>query len=718
MYKLLHLNIIILSVLLLFFSCNIDSIELENDDWSPELVAPLINSTLTIGNLIPEQGNVLYDDDNFIRLAFRDDSLFQMEAQSFVSIPNSISFEEQFLLSDLDINDVSYGYSFLLGDLFIDYNDDPLIVALTSVLFDDYCDNIDVNCIDGVPSPFDVDIQASLFNNIDQDDLAGVDLSFVIDEFQSISFENGDLNFTIQNNLPILIEEIEISINDKISSNLIGLVQIDNLLPNTVQSFPIDLSGKLISNEIELDIQTLQFQPQGISAGQLPFTPESGLEMNLSITDINVNSISMPFNNQLFDVGEQFVEIDLDDDANHQIHNIKLLNGQINYSVNSSINADLSVYFSIPSATQNGQVFVTDPLQLSSMNSGGSIDISQLEIDLTTNPNQGYNYIPISAEIIINSQLPIELNPSDFIEFSFAFTDLELDYIDGYFDSYTIDLGSDVVNIDLSLLEDFDSGLRLEDPSLTINIVNSLGIGANVNGQLEAYAEDGSMAFFQIDTVIDRANIEGEEIIMKWIYGKDIISDIIELPPQTLEYEAEASIINDGNLNFVTNESSLILGFELDFPLSVNAANISLRDTIQIDAIQYDDISKIERLILHYNFINGFPLGTEFDLVLRDSLSDDGENIDTIQFVGLTTDNNIFEPALVNQQGHVIEPTLNSGFIPLDNSEISGFLNSNQIVIDITLSSSNYIEENQYVKIYSDQACILKVGIETEINLN
>ncbi|MDC0189332.1 hypothetical protein OAJ42_00430 [Flavobacteriales bacterium] len=716
MYKLLHLNIIILSLLLLFFSCNIDSIELENDDWSPELVAPLINSTLTIGNLIPEQGNTLYDDDNFIRLAFRDDSLFKMEAKSFVSIPNEISFEEQFLLSDLDINDVSYSYSFLLEDVLRENITDPLIVALISVLFADDCNDSLLNCIDGIPSPFYVDIPGSLFNQINQDDFQSIDLSFELDEFESISFENGFLNFEIENNFPISIDEIKFIIKDKIGSNAIDSIKVINLSPNNSQSFSIDLSDKFISNEIELDIKILQFQPQGISV--LSLTPESGLEMNLSITDINVNSISMPFDNQLFDVEEQFVELDLDDDANHQIHSIKLLNGQINYSVNSSINADLSVYFSIPSATQNGQVFVTEPLQLSSMNSGGSIDISQLEIDLTTNPNQGYNYIPISAQIIINSQLPIELNPSDFIEFSFAFTDLELDYIDGYFDSYTIDLGSDVVNIDLSLLEDFDSGLRLEDPSLTINITNSLGIAANVNGKLEAYAEDGSMAFFQIDTVIDRANIEGEEIIMQWIYGKDIISDIIELPPQTLEYQAEASIINDGNLNFVTNKSALLLGFELDFPLSVNAANISLRDTIQIDAIQYDDISKIERLILHYNFINGFPLGTAFDLVLRDSLSDDGENIDTIQFVGLNTDNNIFEPALVNQQGYVIEPTLNSGFIPLDNSEISGFLNSNQIVIDITLSSSNYIEENQYVKIYSDQACILKVGIETEINLN
>ncbi|MBJ04392.1 MAG: hypothetical protein CMP65_00630 [Flavobacteriales bacterium] len=707
MSKLLNINVSILVVLLFFLSCNIENIELENDNWSPELVAPLINSTITIGNLIPEQENTIYDDDNFIRLAFRDDSLFKLEAQSFVSIQDEISFEEQFLLSDLDISDFNYSYNFLLGDLFIEYSNEPLVSALIDVLFE--------NSI--VPSPFYADIQGSLFNNIDESDFAGVDLSFVINEFQSIYFENGFLNFEIENNLPLNIDALEVAIINSITSEIIATVSFTDLFSNSSNDVSIDLSNKIVSNEIELDILNLEFSPQLLSAGELPFNPESGLEMNFSITDINVYSITMPFNNQVFDVGEQFVELDLDDDASHQIHNIELSNGQINYSINSSINTDLKLKFSIPSATQNGQIFTTEPLQLST-NSVGSIDISNLELDLTTNPNQEYNFIPISAEIIINSEFPIELNPTDFVEFSFSFSNLEVDYIDGYFDTYNFDLGSGVVNIDLSLLEDFDSGLKLEDPSLTINISNSLGIGANVNGQLYAYAEDGAMAFFEIDTMIDRANIQGESILMQWIYGKDVIGDIIELPPKTLEYQAEASIINDGNINFLTKESALFLGFELDFPLSVNAANISLRDTIKIDEIKYDDISKIKRIILHYNFINGFPLGTEFDLVLRDSLNIDGENLDTIQFIGINSEDNIFEPAEVNQEGYVVSPTLNSGFVPLTNKEISSFLNTNQIIIDVTLSSSNYIQENQFVKIFSDQACVLKLGVETQIDLN
>ena len=41
-----------------------------------------------------------------------------------------------------------------------------------------------------------------------------------------------------------------------------------------------------------------------------------------------------------------------------------------------------------------------------------------------------------------------------------------------------------------------------------------------------------------------------------------------------------------------------------------------------------------------------------------------------------------------------------------------------KIIIDITLSTSNAAQENQYVKLYSNYEFIVKVGIEIEINLN
>ena len=51
-------------------------------------------------------------------------------------------------------------------------------------------------------------------------------------------------------------------------------------------------------------------------------------------------------------------------------------------------------------------------------------------------------------------------------------------------------------------------------------------------------------------------------------------------------------------------------------------------------------------------------------------------------------------------------------------TEINNLLNANKIIIDVTLSSSEFQNQNQYVKIYSDYECLLKVGIETEINID
>ena len=42
----------------------------------------------------------------------------------------------------------------------------------------------------------------------------------------------------------------------------------------------------------------------------------------------------------------------------------------------------------------------------------------------------------------------------------------------------------------------------------------------------------------------------------------------------------------------------------------------------------------------------------------------------------------------------------------------------NKIIIDITLSTSDSQNKDQYVSIYSDSECLLKVGLETEVNLD
>ena len=77
----------ILFILIIFLnSCNKDIIETNN--WSPELLVPLTNVKLTLADLIPEKGSVVYDDDNFIRLAYRDDNVFSFSTDSLIDFSN------------------------------------------------------------------------------------------------------------------------------------------------------------------------------------------------------------------------------------------------------------------------------------------------------------------------------------------------------------------------------------------------------------------------------------------------------------------------------------------------------------------------------------------------------------------------------------------------------------------------------------------------------
>ena len=73
------------SLITLFFtSCKKYSLDIE--DWSPNVVSPIINSTITIADLIPERGTTEYDENNLIHLAFRNDSIYTLSSELIQNI--------------------------------------------------------------------------------------------------------------------------------------------------------------------------------------------------------------------------------------------------------------------------------------------------------------------------------------------------------------------------------------------------------------------------------------------------------------------------------------------------------------------------------------------------------------------------------------------------------------------------------------------------------
>ena len=147
----------------------------------------------------------------------------------------------------------------------------------------------------------------------------------------------------------------------------------------------------------------------------------------------------------------------------------------------------------------------------------------------------------------------------------------------------------------------------------------------------------------------------------------------------------------------------MTLGVEVDFPMSLNIANISLKDTIVIDELE--NVEKIESLSLIMNIDNGFPLDTKLDLFLRDSISN--LNLDTLEIAN-------FSSGIIDQDGYLIDSFFSENQLDLNQEEIINFSKSNELVLDVTLNT----DENQSIRLYSDYEFLVNIGMRIKLDFD
>jgi len=667
------------------FSCD-KNIQTEN--WSPEIISPLANINLTIADLIPEEGSVVYDEDNFISLAYRDDNIFSFSSDSIIDIPTQQGFEENYQFNDLQIDPFNEELTYTLEQLILE---NPIATSLAEQL--------------GIPIPLPSDgvqVTGSVFNILSSVDIGSTQIE--LDDFSEISFITGDLSMGIENTLPVDIESLDIDLST--GSGSIGVFQFSNINPGQTQYTSLDLSGMTIDNNVFADFNSFILQEVD-NLEEFLINPESGIKIYFQISNISVTSITTSFDNQQLTDYSTIIDFNLEN--GEQLHNIILSNGKIICALSSTLNTNVILSLSIPSATLDGQLFEVERVIFAGVEpTFEEIDLSGLNIDLTTDLSQPYNKIPISVSALLDTGDDfVTLNNQDEASINLSFSDLAIDYADGYFGNYEIDLGGDLVDVDLSIFEDFDSGLILEDPKFIIRVLNSVGISANIQAGINAYSPFGDAAVFTFDEMIDQPSFFGDTINQVWVYDKNnsTIDDIIALPPQQIAYFGTAYIDGTtGNVNYISSDTKLSLGVEVDFPMSLNVANISLKDTIILNELDVN-YNKINNLSLFMNIDNGFPLDTKLDLLLRDSISN--VIFDTLEVAN-------FSSGIIDENGYLIESLFSENQLFLNDEQIAHFLNSNQLILDVTLNT----EENQSIKLYSDYEFVVNMGLQLKVHLD
>ena len=660
----------------------------------PSMAIPIIHSTTTLVDLLPEDENMSFDDDGFIRIIYKEDSIAQVSSDTLLVIEDQDPTQELFAIEAIDIDDFQTDFNVTLSEL-----TDNLQADIAQDI-DDAILNAEINgsaWFPPIPSQ-----SGGVYSHQASNDL----------EFEYVLISQGELSVEIINNFAFEISSLQLEIINTDNQDVIGQFLFSSILSGTSQLQSINLANEYLYSDIEISV--VQFS--SIGSGFNPFDNSSFLSFNgsddmvflISGNAIQATEGSIKFPEQEGPSDSLIVDMQLDDGV--EISHIDLASGAIVYNYQSSVNTSIQLNIEIPSLKDQFQMVFSETLEINNTQFTGpqsiSFPLDNYSFDLSESVNQiQVNY----SSQIMGSNTFQPFSENDQIQIDLGMQNLEFSYVEGYFGQIEQEIQQDEMDFDFSVLDDIAPNLYLETPNLRFTVDNAIGvpfridldvIGINAN---ESISLDGPFinAVGQVSTITNFTNSNSQ------------LPDFIALSPSQILYSGfvlSNPYGNTGVLNSITTGSNIEIGFEMDLPLHLRLEDAIRIDTLALDfAGENDDTSGsdyVDSVILKLHTENEFPLDIDLMILFTDSVS--GLVLDSL-------DVELLDGAEVDEDGRTISANIYDSNIVLNSGQIDALFNSNRALLEIKMNS--YDNQNTAVKLYTDYEFKIAVGAILELNI-
>ena len=660
----------------------------------PNMAIPIIHSTTTLVDLLPEDENMSFDDDGFIRIIYKEDSIAQVSSDTLLVIEDQDPTQESFTLGSIDIDDFETDVNVTLSELI---------------------DNLEADLAEEIDVAIDQsETQGSAyFPPIPTQPGGGYGHQASNDlEFEYVSISQGILSVEIINNFAFEITSLELELINTDNQDLVGQFSFNSISASTSQVQSINLGNQDLYSDLEIDI--VEFSSNG--SGSNPLDPSSFLPISASddmIFLISGNSIqasggSIKFPEQEGPSDSLIVDMQLDDGV--EISHIDLASGAIVYNYESSVNTSIQFNIEIPSLKDQFEMVFSETLEINNTQFTGPQSISFPLDNYSFDFSQSVNQIQVNySSQIMGSNTFQSFSENDQIQIDISMENLEFSYVEGYFGQIEQEIEQDEMDFDFSVLDDIAPNLYLETPNLRFTVDNAIGvpfridldvIGVNEN---ETISIDGPSinAVGQVSTITNFTNSNSQ------------LPDFIAMSPSQILYSGSVLSNPSGNmgvLNSITNGSNIEIGFEMDLPLHLRLEDAMRTDTLALDfGDENDDTSGpeyVDSVILKLHTENEFPLDIDLMILFTDSLS--GLVLDSI-------DVEMLDAAEVDEEGRTISANIYDSNMVLNSGQIDALFNSNRALLNMKINS--YDNQNTAVKLYTDYEFKIAVGAILELNI-
>jgi|GEM_PF-2507762 len=674
----------LLALMTVFLGCQRDKYKFDQiPDLNPDAyVTPVAVVEFTMAGFLEslDEQSLQLDPDSSLRLVYEVDSLARFETSNF------------FELAD----DYTYNFPFSIPFLSVEQElvSTTLSIAQMQPSFD-LATNQALNSADGNTVPFpQIDNQSGGSHALPPFSTMG-----------SIEILSGEFQLEVTNNWPADIQSLDVEVYS--GTVLIGTYTFSNISAGNSQTLLQSFSGTMDGSTLSYTVTNVVCNG---TVNPVPVSVSDELSFQFSHQNVNSNNGTfVPGQGELFAVN---TALSLSFPFQEEVIEIVFSEGSVDAAAIGSPNY-LSYTLSFPAISLGTNALEVPFTQQSS----GSTPMVDYVADLTTDPVQPFNTIPIRWAVGANTTNQVTVQPSD-LSFSFdmVINQPNFSLAKGYFGQRTQSISGADAAFNIEFLENISGNIVFSDPSLYVTTSNSMGVpvevNVDINGENSSSGSQASLAGSPQIIGFPDLNQIGQYVDSEVSYtpqNSDIVNFLSILPN---EINMAGGLISNPNgntpamQNHLIGDGEAIFGIRLELGLDFQIDDLFLTDTISLESMDIDlgDTLTLNALKLYMNTLNGF--GLTADLQLR--FLDENDQVIDIQDLPLLS------AAQVDNTGKVIEASLSRSELEIDEAILGQLENGSKIVFRLSFNSPNNGNDDMILH-YTN---FLKLYLAAEVNIS
>lgn len=358
-----------------------------------------------------------------------------------------------------------------------------------------------------------------------------------------------------------------------------------------------------------------------VKVGDLLHLPSYPVTYDHLFTSLEAQSIST----QDFVIPAESYTVDLVQNLpGARIDKMIIKNGSIEVNTNNTFSNTGRMTVTFPEATRNGVPFVASLNTFSEGKSTQKIDLSGVSFDFTANPGK--------MSIVIGGLIKKSSSPTAGDE-THAIISLQIDtlkWFEGYLGQRTFDMEEEYVKINLFNNAFAQGTIYIEDPSVSITVISSIGIPAriilqeiksvNLNSDISydlgPYLGSGSVFDIPSPLITDLIPVTATKEFNNANTGNQL-NPFFNIKPDRIYYKLSTQL-NPANtgINFFSDTSTFHSELRANLPLYGYFDNLVIQDTFDFNLSEQKNV---ENAKIRTKIVNGMPFRARMQVFFTDN---------------------------------------------------------------------------------------------------